>query len=212
MDVVISTYKSKYQDMRRAYCLRSLKFLSQDTPLVMVDAYGEEAGTSDFEKLLTYANSNGSEEFIFMPDSCILLAPFTPARYVNTGMLLRRPHETELMTGTIRFLLGRERKDDGSRRIYDFELDIPMVFSKSRVREMAQMVPHRDMLPRTLYCNLFPEPMIRIVNPAIEQWSHNDDPELAVISLSDTALAHRQCQKWLERKLPAVADQAVAVR
>lgn len=103
------------------------------------------------------------------------------------------------MTNTIRFLLGRQ---DEPKPIYDFELDIPMVFEKSKVRQMAEMVPHKNMLPRTLYCNLFPEPMIRIVNPVIDIWSHNDDPELAVISLSDTALAHTQCQKWLERKLP----------
>ena len=209
MDVVISSQAGKYQMLRWEYCIRGVKFLR---PLVSatVSTYPDDAFGSEFEKLLTYANSNGTEHFIFMPDSCMLLAPFTPARYVNTGMLQRRPEETELMTNTIRFLLERE----GLRKpIYDFELHVPMVFEKSKVREMAEMVPHRDMLPRTLYCNLFPEPMIRIVNPVIDLWSHNDDPDLAVISLSDTALAHKRCQKWLERKFPAgAAHETVPVR
>lgn len=196
MDIVISTHPGRHQDLKMKYCLRGLGNIAYDNMILFVDF---DHPTSDYSRILNVANRDSvSEKFIWMPDNCFLLAPFVPARYINMGMLQRRPSEMEMMTNTIRFLMNRDQE----AVLYDYELDMPMVFEKSKVLQMASEMERTDILPRSMYGNMFPEPFLRIDNPLIEQWSHYDDPKQAIIALSDTALEHPQCQRWLKRKLP----------
>ena len=192
MDIVVTSLPGPFRSSRIHFCEMGLKYIEHDKVHIRPARLGQ------YEELLAAAlDPEVSEQFIWMPDCCMVTSPFTPARYVNSGMLQRRPEESALMTNTIRHLLKTQPGAD----LYDYELDLPTVFSKEKVLEMNMSMNRTDMLPRTLYGNMYPEAFLRMDNPRIEKWTHGDDPNLAVVSLSDEAIEHRDCITWLKARL-----------
>lgn len=192
MDIVITSPAGPFRSSRMHFCMMGLKHIVHDKVHVRPARLGQ------YDELIAAAlDDEVSERFIWMPDCCMVTSPFTPARYVNSGMLQRRPEESDLMVTTIRHLLKVQAGAD----LYDYELDLPTVFEKKKVLEMNKGLNRTDMLPRTLYGNLYPEAFLRMDNPRIEKWTHGDDPNLAVVSLSDEAIEHRDCITWLKKRL-----------
>lgn len=215
MDLVLSTRSGPHQAEKLRYCLRSLKHLEFDdlvifgtipegiklTKYIGISVIGGD-GWNDFSRIATAANTikgMGATDFLYMPDNCMLMAPFKPMRFVNVGMMYRKADASSEMVNTLRFLL-----DNGEMQCIDHELDIPMVFNCDKVRALVEDVGKRgsDYAMRTLYGNYYPEPHMRITNPFIPEWSHYDNPQSAVVCLADKAMEHKQCMRWLQKKFP----------
>ena len=215
MDLVLSTRSGPHQADKLRYCLRGLKHLEFDELFIIgplpdginltsyrkVTVIGDE-GANDFSRIATAASvmkGLGCYEFLYMPDNCMLMAPFKPMRFVNVGMMYRKPDDSAFMVNTIRFLL-----ESDEIKSFDYELDIPMVFHAEKVLALVEKAGKKthEYAMRSLYGNFYPGPHLRITNPYIPEWSHYDDPQSAVVALADKAMEHKQCMRWLQKKFP----------
>ena len=212
MDIVITTDREpgRHAETRLRFALRSLRniphenvFIAGAMPAIPVKELSLIRQRSRYKTEAALFQSMAmredlTEDFIVMPDNCVILDPYMVREFANVGNLKRRPEEMERMRGAIAYLLHK-----GCPTCIDYELDLPMVFNRTKVLELVEDIgADSDMMFRTAYFNTYPRKHLRIGNPLIEVWTHHMDPLLSILALSDTAYEHTQCRRWLSRALP----------
>lgn len=135
--------------------------------------------------------SSCSEDFIYMDDHTVMPSAYTPAVASNMGFLPRGKNDQAMMITTLKYLMENDLPT------YDYETHLPAVYNKKRLLDLPDL---GQCAVRTLYYNhIHPEPPARTRSAHVDIWSHWDDPKGPVVHLSDTALEHKQCRKWLDR-------------
>lgn len=207
MDIIILHPQGPHAELRLQFALRSLDHIEHENvyivgekpaiPVTAVSLVPLSGPRREAEVFSAIANIPGlSDQFIVMPDRCVVMERFVPLRYVNVGNLPRGEGDADRMRSTLNHLLRADLPT------HDYELCMPMVFGKGAMMLLLENISSRsDMMIRTLYCNTYAKRHIRIKNPLIERWSHFDDPQLSVFALSDQCYEHIMCGRWLKRNL-----------
>lgn len=219
MDLIITTTPGKLQLTRLQFALRSMYNLTNtgiDRVMVIGQAsrevaeWAEGVGVdlkplmgepSEAECILQCSRYVHGDVFLHMPDNCMLLAPFTPVRCVTLqGTRVEEDKGAkDRHARTVRWLLENEKD------VYNYEIGTPAVFDRRRLQELEKLMGNEAlgrMNLRTLYFSYFPDMHFRTKDTWVDAWSHRDDPKDIIINVSDTALNHPRCQKFLEERLP----------
>lgn len=201
MDIVLSVKGGRRSEEVLSACLSGLKNIEHDQVFVIGQILigntvpVTTTATTEWGKLCYVSTlSTLSDEFIYMDDHTIVTAPYTPEIGSNIGFLPRGKEGQRNMVNTLRYLLDKDLST------FDYETDLPVVLNKQRI--LSINIPDDHYAVRTLYFNSFIfEPPKRLKSAHIDIWSHWDDPRETVVHLSDTALEHKQCRKWLEKTI-----------
>lgn len=146
------------------------------------------------ELFTTY--SDLSDQVIVMDDHTFLRTPFVDEDVciVNASVLKRSGEHVDRMVDTINYLLNDERES------MDYETGLPVVIDKALLMKLAARVPSKDLFLRTTYLNIFKQPhVLQVKGTVLDQWSQDLNPSAPWLNLSELALEHPQCQKWLRR-------------
>lgn len=131
--------------------------------------------------------------FILSADSTFLQQPFSPFIIRRrTTFAKRKPAQTQRMINTMQFLF------QGNYDIHDYELHTPFYFTRQLAEPLLAIQGIDNMLFRTLYSSIHFGAGLPTEDPYIETWSHNLAPTTPLVSLSETALRHPKCLKWIQ--------------
>ncbi len=168
MDIVYICRKGENEELR--YSLRSIEKFSPNYR-VWVVGYKPSWYTGNFMPvedtsgkfnnirlalLAVCENPEISEDFVFMNDDFFLIKPINKFITYSGGLLTDKINRYRQINPTSSYVIALKKtlehlKRSGIKNPIDYDIHVPMVFNKTKLREVAYL----QVQPRSLYGNLY---------------------------------------------------------